>query len=275
VGHICGAKDVIKAIQDGSPCPGSDCSVILGWVYYHDVLARFTLRHWRTYTVRQSAALLGYDPNMDPGCAVQYLIARSSFTAQIPIIATYAHQVLRLLCQIFSTLLSPWTPEYHSEEYRDQLHEIKLGLKNSSCTAAIVGKLNPEVIDDVARALELFRLAGLVYLERASRNFSGQSDELDQWTEEAFAILESSKTCQQAWPLFIFGLEAHTDERRLTILDIIANTERGPHHKNMQLLRAVLQCAWTHRDLTVDGDVEYIRTLDLVLSSSDEVPSFA
>lgn len=131
------------------------------------------------------------------------------------------------------------------------------------------------VIRDVAQVLELFRLAGLVYLARTSRNFSGQSPKLNQWTEEAFSILTDLKTCQYPFPLFIFGCEAKSDDRRMAILDLFAKTEKAPHLRNLQGVKGLIQSVWVQVDLQIDEEVEYIRKLNFVLSSSDAMPSFA
>lgn len=276
VAHICGAKDVIEAIQSKRYIPGSDSSVILGWVYYYDVLARFSLRHWRTHMVKQTAANLGFDPNgSSPACAIEHIIVRASFARQIPDISIYSHQVLRLLSEVCDTILYPWGPQYYADEYREYLDGLESRLRKSILlTGPDIGTSPQVVIQDVAQVLELFRLAGLVYLERASRNFSGQSTKLEQWTDEAFSIFTKLDACQYPFPLFIFGCEARTDDRRMAILDLIAKTEQDPHVRNVQEVRSLIQSVWIQGDLEVDGEVEYIRKLNLVLSSRDVVPSF-
>jgi hypothetical protein len=49
---MCSAKDVANSAGLGSIDQESDISIVLRWVYYHDVLSRFSLRHWR---LRKSA----------------------------------------------------------------------------------------------------------------------------------------------------------------------------------------------------------------------------
>lgn len=44
--YIIGVKNVIKASPERTLARGSDFSVLLDWIYYHDVLSRFSLVHW-------------------------------------------------------------------------------------------------------------------------------------------------------------------------------------------------------------------------------------
>ena len=272
IAYICGAKDVIRAVQSETHVAGSDSSVILGWVYYYDVLARFCLRHWRTPMVKHTAKVLGFNPRRSQECAVQYLLARSSFSSEIPNIASHCHQVLGLLSEVCNTVLYPWGSQYHSDDYREHLRRLEWRLRSVSFTLTDALTSPHSTDDSLTGVIELFRLAGLVYLERATRNFSGQCTILNQWTEEAFSILSKLDVCRYPFPIFIFGCEAHTDDRRMTVLDLLSRTEQDPHVWNMQDARALVQCAWVQEDLEVDREVEYIRKLNIVLSSRDVIP---
>lgn len=45
--YLRGVKNVVRAAGlDTLPPKDSDLAALLDWVYYHDVLARFSLRHW-------------------------------------------------------------------------------------------------------------------------------------------------------------------------------------------------------------------------------------
>jgi Fungal specific transcription factor domain len=272
VGHLCGAKEVITALQGQSHVPGSDFSIILGWVYYFDVLARFSLRHWRINMLQQAAVKNNWPPS---ACAMQFVIARTSLAREITDISSHSHQVIRLLSEVCNTILYPWGSQYYDDEYRQYLGGLESRLtKSISLTGPEIGAAPQGVIEEVSPVLELFRLATLVYLERASKNFSGQSSKLDQWTEDAFTILTQLNVCQYPFPLFIFGCEARTDSRRIGILDLISKTEEHLHLRNVQEVGELIQSVWVQEDLEVNGEVGFIRMLNLVLSSSDVVPGF-
>ncbi|KFY00747.1 hypothetical protein O988_03109 [Pseudogymnoascus sp. VKM F-3808] len=273
VGHICGAKGVITALQGQRYAPGSDISVILGWIYYYDVMTRFSIRHWRINMLQEASSDNKWPPNL---CEMQFVFARISFARQIPDIFTHSHKVVQLLYEVCSnTLLYAWGPQYHNAEYRKYLDGLELRLTESiSLPSPDIGAATREVNEEMSPVLELFRISALVYLERASRNFSGQSTKLDQWVEDSFSILTNLNTCQHPFPLFILGCEARTDSRRIAVLDLIAKTEEHLYVRDLQEVRELIQSMWVQEDLDVNGEVGFIEKLNLVLSSSGVVPGF-
>jgi hypothetical protein len=273
VGHICGAKGVITALQGQRYVPGSDTSVILGWIYYYDVMTRFSIRHWRINMLQEASKDNKWPPNL---CEMQFVFARISFARQISDISRHAHKVVQFLYEVFSnTLLYSWGPQYHDGEYRKYLEGLELRLMEStSLTSPDTEGATQDGIEEISPVLELFRLSALVYLERASRNFSGQSAKLDQWLEDSFSILTKLNTCQHPFPLFILGCEARTDSRRIAVLDLIAKTEEHLHVRNFQEVRELIQSMWVQEDLDVNGEVGFIEKLNLVLSCSGVVPGF-
>lgn len=272
IGHICGARDVIEAIEREGYAPGSDASVILGWAYYHDILAQFVLRHWRTHAVRLVASELGFNAHGKAGCAFQYLIAQDLYSRGVPAICGHAHPLLSLLNEVFHTTLNSDGVQYHDEEYQRNLQDLEARLECVQIAYPAAGTPHEQV---TAREVELFRLAGLVYLERSSKNFSGSSRKLDLWTDKAFSIFRELHVCQHLFPLFIFACEARDDGRRTVVLDLMARREQAPHLRSLPAARALIQTAWTHEDLETEREVNYLRKVDLVLSSSEEIPNFA
>lgn len=58
--HACGVKSIIKAasisVDIANSAPRSDSSILVGWAHYYDVIARFSLLHWRHRYNKQSEA---------------------------------------------------------------------------------------------------------------------------------------------------------------------------------------------------------------------------
>ncbi|CAO2647873.1 Nn.00g087950.m01.CDS01 [Neocucurbitaria sp. VM-36] len=268
VGHICGAKEVIYAVKKMDPTPGSDEAVIFGWIYYFDTLARFSLRHWRTESIESTALALGFSANGSQLCIMQYIIARDSFAREIPMLSTHAHPLLLLLTEVFETILYASNPRYHTTEYQQFLKELRSKLENCDFDSS------KKVSQNDSQRLELIRLASLVYLERVSRNFSGQSAQLESWTKAARSILVRLDTYPCPFALFIFGCESHTDVDRMVLLDLFTRIESKPHIRSLFEVKGLIQSAWIQHDLEVEGTLEYIHKLNLVLSSRESVPSF-
>lgn len=269
VGHVCGAKEVIQAMQQEQHAIGSDTSVILGWSVYFDVLARFSFRHWRTESIKTTALQLGFTSDGSALCALQYLIARASFAREIPTILNHAHPIVPLLAEVFDTILDSSNPQYHTPEYQQSLDSLSLRLANTS----VVSK-HEEEPNGPSDLLELTRLAALIYFERVSRNFSGHSTKIGLWIANAQAILVNLHECPCPFTLLIFGCEASLDEDRLILLDLFTRLEQRPHLISLLEVKGLIQSAWIQHDLEVERSLEYIRKLNLVVSSRDAVPSF-
>jgi hypothetical protein len=218
--------------------------------------------------IRATAEELGFRA-ANTGCALQYLIARASFNARMSTIAHHAHTVLQLLAEVFETRLYSSDPHYHSLGYQQSLNELGSRLENVHITSR-----KGEVFEADHQSLQLARLAGLIYLERVSRNFSGPSAKLDAWTKHALTILATVQTSPPPFSIFIIGCEAHTDETRMVLLDFFTRLERTPHLKTLPEVKGLLHSAWIQKDLEGDIELEYIHTINLVMSSRNAIPSF-
>ncbi|RYN42116.1 hypothetical protein AA0112_g2031 [Alternaria arborescens] len=268
IGHLCGARNIVPTVDKKAHSVESDAATILGWLYYFVTFTRFSFRHWRTYMIRSTSHELGFKA-ANHTCAVQYRIARIAFAEDMSSIATYSHPLLQLLAEVFETRLYASDPLYHSNDYQQSLNDLKSRLNGIDLVTP-----DEEGESDKYYCLEFTRLAGLIYLERVSRNFSGQSTQLDHWKEDALCILAKLNTYPSSFAMFIIGCEAHTDEERLIILDFFTRLEQGSHLSSSLEAKGMIQTAWIQHDLGVEGELEYIHKINLVMSSRDVIPSF-
>ena len=184
-------------------------------------------------------------------------------------ISTYVHPVVQLLADVLDTRLYTSDPHYHSVEYQQSLDDLKVRLSDVDSVIEKGGEDN-----DQSHCLELTRLAGLIYLERVSRNFSGESTRLENWKKDAISILASLNTYPPSFAVIIVGCETHTDEERMVMLDFFTRLEQSPHLNSVLEAKGLVQTAWIQHDLAVEGELEYIHKLNLVLSSRNVIPSF-
>ncbi|CAN9240593.1 unnamed protein product [Alternaria alternata] len=268
IGHLCGARNIVPTVDKKAHSVGSDAAIILGWLYYFVTFTRFSFRHWRTYMIRSTSHELGFKA-ANHTCAVQYRIARIAFAENMSSIATYAHPLLQLLAEVFETRLYASDPLYHSNDYQQSLNDLKFRLSDIDLVTG-----DEEGEGDKYYCLEFTRLTGLIYLERVSRNFSGQSTQLDHWKEDALCILAELHTYPSSFAMFIIACEAHTDEERLVILDFFTRLEQGSHLESILEAKGMIQTAWIQHDLGIEGELEYIHKINLVMSSRDVIPSF-
>lgn len=185
------------------------------------------------------------------------------------------------MADIFENVVDSSHPAYHSETYRKELADIEHGLESIFNGKNVPEKEHryPSAIQSLQDVdyfdLEMYRLAALIYLERASKNLSGPSPKIDAWANAAFRALKVLGTMKHSFPIFIIGCEARTDEQRRVILDCIQNNKNVRFTSPMQMVHEMLQSAWALEDLETEREVDYMLKLDTVVSGCQTMPSFA
>lgn len=189
--------------------------------------------------------------------------------------------VLLPLVDVFENIVDPSHPQYHSVKYRQELKTLEGDLEsilNGKHVPALsrkdLGLLKSQSDIDFA-TLEVYRLAALIYLERASNSFSGTSAKLSAWSSSAFKLLRTLGLLKHSFPIFIIGCEARTDEQRIVILDCIEMTQGAQPSPGMQIVQEMIQSAWALEDLETEKEVDYMAKLDIVISGCETMPSFA
>lgn len=166
----------------------------------------------------------------------------------------------------------PTDLQYHNDEYESTLRCLERRITNIVPSA-------PEAVSYTTSTawvatIELFKLAALIYLKRASRNFSGISPQIDAMVERAYVLLNGLQAFNPAFPLLIIGCEARTDEQRIKILEHIEKAMKTSSLRSLQELRDILQQIWVQDDLAVDYELGYLNRLDAVMTSYQIMPSF-
>ncbi|UKZ95990.1 uncharacterized protein TrAFT101_010795 [Trichoderma asperellum] len=239
-------------------------SRLLGWVEYHMVMARFSIRHW--YMHEDLIEGIKSSVHMDQGTCQLRKIKDVSYCS---------HEILRYLYIIFETIRNLTDSIYHSDEYENFLRCLETTITNISLFA-------PEDISDTLRSvstawattIELFKLAALIYLKRASRNFSGTSSQIDAMVQRAYAFLDDLEAFNPVFPLLIIGCEARTDEQRMKILEHVDRAMKTSSLMSLHGLQNILQQIWIQDDLAVDYELDYLNKLDAVIASHQIMPSF-
>lgn len=125
---------------------------------------------------------------------------------------------------------------------------------------------------DSTTAMELFQLATLVYLERASGNISGDPNQLRQRIDRAFSIFSRISACERRFPLFVLGCEARTDEERIIVLDLISRTEKETSSR-VRSVKRMIEVIWSQDDLA-QRELDYMQKLGAIISSYSILPIF-
>ena len=164
---------------------------------------------------------------------------------------------------------------YHSDEYENSLRCLE---NKITSTVPLAPKGISDTMSDFSTAwvatIDLLKLAALIYLKRASRNFSGTSPQIDAIVEKSHILLDNLGTFNLAFPLLIIGCEARTDEQRMRILEHIERAMRTSTLRSLDGLQNILQQIWVQDDLAVDYELDYLTRLDSIISSYQIMPSF-
>ncbi|KAI3338381.1 fungal-specific transcription factor domain-containing protein [Ustulina deusta] len=265
--YLMGARDIIKAAGLEGQFFRSDISELVLWTYYHDVLARFSLLHWRRGSVPQVLAKeLGAEGWQRDLCAFATRL-KLDF-GSLPTILRYLGDTADALCESVRSS----TPMAVLQE---KIHAFELGVQNvpepsippTSSTKAEASRTVP--------LTELYRSAVLVYIARICENKFSELRDLTPLLDKSFAQIEQAHTCQPLFPVFVLGCEANTDERRIIILDLLRRTEET-HVRSLDAIRRGLDSAWIQDDLNADQDTAlgYMNKLNVVVSSSPTLPTF-
>lgn len=179
-----------------------------------------------------------------------------------------------LLSEVFSTVCELSDKSQDTGDYADYLKILDWKLRRID--AASLSKQAPTHTSNTKfdTVIELYRLATLIYLRRASAGILQMDEKFMEWIEQALALLTQLPACHWPFPLLIFGCEAETDEQRIIILDLITRTKNTAQVPNLKTVERAIQMIWVQEDLLTQ-DLDYVRKLGIILSTTHStVPAF-
>ncbi|KAL3471255.1 fungal-specific transcription factor domain-containing protein [Aspergillus californicus] len=247
--YITGVKQVINASSLGNS-PPDELGTLLDWVNYHDALARFTALHWREPPPPSKS--LG-----DPQCKELFQVVTDP-TPMLRSTPSEANALLGLLsegCDLLSNRQRMLGPEYESA----------LKLLKKSKALFITDSKNP--------ILEIFHLAILIYLNRATNHAIEPASKTHLRIERAFSLLPTMAACERQFPLFVLACEARTDQERCTILDLLARTGKAVSSRSVALLTRLIEAVWVQDDLAT-GWLDYGEKLRAIIGRCPNLPTF-
>jgi hypothetical protein len=239
----------------------------MDWVYYHDVLARFTLRHWRGEATRLPLSLTSVWTEVYtqlPGKI--HSIVEDQLSFKVPAISA----LLELFSTFCNTVMERPLNSVYSQD--SDFDETSLKIFDWRIRTIPVSAIPNQTPDTIA-VVELYRLAILIYINRVTRNRVDQSTRVQQQIDSAFTFLSRLNSCERQFPLFILGCEARTDEQRAMILDLISRTENTIYSRSLNYVKILIRKIWTQDDLA-DRELDYWDKLTSIISCCSVVPSF-
>ncbi|KAK1950769.1 hypothetical protein LY78DRAFT_732358, partial [Colletotrichum sublineola] len=257
--YLGGVKTVVKASPAKSLHQlGSDMFVLLDWVYYHDVLARFSLLHWR----RDGA------PELLPAPI-------DLFSSQVSNLPPPVFCMLNLLSQVCDTVSGSdisLEASGNVDDYKGFLEVLYWRIR--SLPIPKVPDDNDYASDGETLVLQLYQLAILLFFTRSFEGMIGQPVRTQQYIDRSFAILPRLQSCKQQFPIHVIGCEARTDHQRSVVLDLISRTQKLGLSRSLSYCKRILQTVWAQEDLADGNNISFLDRLTSVMSHCVIVPSY-
>ncbi|KAK1979556.1 fungal-specific transcription factor domain-containing protein [Colletotrichum cereale] len=272
LGYLRAAGNVIESVSLESFGRMTDGPIMLEWVYYHEVLARFSIRHWRRRGTEVSGRL--YRTELP-----SYLrIERERWNAATELIQwqrSVVHQTLfaplHLLSRVAAEVLPSQDPTTRQEAYKIKVARLREEIRNLK-----VPTPSGPVTQRIAAKAEVFRISALVYLSRSTNQDVLRPSELHLLVDKGLCLMKNMSLCERPLPLLILGCEARTDIERLRILDLVSSTETRTPWREVHFMRTLLQALWIQDDLDYESNIEldYTEKLSAIFNASEFLPHF-
>lgn len=164
-----------------------------------------------------------------------------------------SQELLVLLCQVVDAVLDRQDPVYGSEDHLKMIRSLEIRLETLEQQYRGPSDVTPERVDQDMLTAELYRLALLLYLYRVVQGDSKDSPKVADVLGKALEILARIQYMERSWPLFVIGLEAHTDAQRATVLSVLAESLPRQKLGTMGAVDRMINSAWVLQDLKADG----------------------
>lgn len=264
-------KQLLNACSLSAPQEHDDLAVLLDWVYYHDVMMRFTLRHWNGEAMGLSAnsSTAWTEVCTYAEVYVQQLPAidlKRSCIAQQPSSTSALPELLSEFCDITPGHPSSTAKGQALDDHKNFLMVLDWRIRK------VPVLLKPDEAAEMRTVVELYRLAALIYINRVSEDGLNRAAQTQEDVEEGFLLLSKLAACERQFPIFVMGCEARTDEQRAIIMDLISRTEKKVTSRSFNHVTVLLHAVWAQDDLA-DVQINYWDKLTSVISRCVIVPS--
>jgi len=283
--YIAGVKNVLRSARLNSVERNSDLAPLLYWVFYHDILAQFSLRYWRHHylaketrpgelgiLVQQLSIRNESEVGSESSLPDKALLITQKQVSNISL-QCYCLGTLRLISEVFNLVWELSDTCSSGVSHRNLLTILEWKIRKLPVLEEHKHPHPGQTVTEDSMMQEVVQLTLLVYIERVTGSSPGQSENMRSRIGRAFAIFSLVETWQRQFPLLILGCEARTDEERLVILDLISRTEENTSVRSLGSMKGILQSLWAQDDLA-ERELGYTDKIRAVLSSSEILPSF-
>ena len=264
--YLCGVKRIIDAALMQCDITDGEYAMLIDWVYFHEVLAGFSIVHWGQKTPANSFC---YE---QPKSKLIHI--RPELLAEQQAAYWRTNEIFESISSISRLLLASGSNLTHMERSMlvNRVEERLLSFKPRPLIVRQIGSWDVETKASII--LELYRLAALIYLNRAFIGYHGGEEQHRKLVDEATLYLAHVRPHEVPWALFIIGCEARTDEERKNMLQFFPENHVAPFINKLNWMRQMVEASWIYDDLHYDQHLGYFSKLSAVMTHSPIPPAF-
>ncbi|KAH0525742.1 hypothetical protein TsFJ059_009162 [Trichoderma semiorbis] len=242
--HFDGCMTIVKSSYHGRREADGENAVLLDWVFYHNVLYKFSLQHWQKRT-----------PEMVAIAQRDMLIAKSVSLDHFHTIHSTlgcSLELLEFLSQAIDLIKDRDDPDYLSKSHSHAIYNLEGQIRDMSqqlCSG--IDREDYHVVGSRKRYLTIARIA-----------------------EEALSLLSNLGLCERPFIMILLALQTETDCDRLLVLSALKNAITERPLSNLASTEQIIRRIWAQQDLYGSGQADALKMLNTIISSNDIPPSF-
>jgi hypothetical protein len=278
---------IVKSSYQGLQVNEGEHATLLDWVFYHNVLYKFSLQHWQRRTP-EMAAIAQRDMRISRIVSTSHFVTVRRFQSS-PISVTNMHQqihstlgcsleLLEYLSRSINLVKDRDDPDYLSKRHSHAIYDLERNIRDIDqqlCSG--IDREDYHVAGSRKRYLtvsRMYQLAVLIYLDRVVRGSFAESRLSRASAEEAFGLLRDLGSCERPFIMVMLALQAENDSDRLLILSTLKNAIHERPLSNLTSTERIIRRIWAQHDLHGSAQADALKILNTVISTNEIPPSF-
>ncbi|OSZ99893.1 Zn2Cys6 transcriptional regulator [Trichoderma parareesei] len=245
-------------------------ATLLDWVFYHNVLYKFSLQHWQRRTP-EMAAIAQRDMR------ISRIVSTSHFVT-IHSTLGCSLELLECLSRSINLVKDRDDPDYLSKRHSHAIYDLERNIRDIDqqlCSG--IDREDYHIAGSRKRYLtvsRMYQLAVLIYLDRVVRGSFAESRLSRASAEEAFGLLRDLGSCERPFIMVMLALQAENDSDRLLILSTLKNAIHERPLSNLASTEHIIRRMWAQHDLHGSAQADALKILNTVISTNEIPPSF-
>ncbi|KAK1241967.1 hypothetical protein MKX07_007790 [Trichoderma sp. CBMAI-0711] len=268
--HFDGCMTIVKSSYQGLKVNEGEHATLLDWVFYHNVLYKFSLQHWQRRTP-EMAAIAQRDMR------ISRIVSTSHFVT-IHSTLGCSLELLECLSRSINLVKDRDDPDYLSKRHSHAIYDLERNIRDIDqqlCSG--IDREDYHIAGSRKRYLtvsRMYQLAVLIYLDRVVRGSFAESRLSRASAEEAFGLLRDLGSCERPFIMVMLALQAENDSDRLLILSTLKNAFHERPLSNLASTEHIIRRMWAQHDLHGSAQADALKILNTVISTNEIPPSF-